>query len=266
MKRYKITTELTRAIRNSGKSLDKISQLASFNVKNIVFYNGTIREDHLQKLRDLLKFNLQLEEVSLDYGKNLGEYAVTKPIKSIKESEELAEFIGMMLGDGCLFDNQIDISFDARAKRYIAYVKNLVRKLTGLDLKEKATAETNQFHLYCCNKFFAEKLIELGLKRGSKIRSQVGIPDWIKNNKKYSKRCLKDLVDTDGCIIFCKRDKQKSINFSNHNLTLLGDFKEVAKSLGYRFAKANKWNTRLYRKTEVARFINHIKPFKSMGL
>jgi len=190
----------------------------------------------------------------------------TSVIKEVFIGEDMAELIGIMLGDGNMYENQIKIFLDNREKAYAEHVKNLVKDLTGIELKGTIVKETNCLKLYCCNKFLAEKLIEFGLKRGSKIKSQEGIPKWIKENKEYSKRCIKGLVDTDGCIIFCKRDKQRSINFSNHNLILLEDFKEVAKNLGYNFAKANRWNTRLYRKAEVVRFINDIKPFKAMGM
>ena len=108
-------------------------------------------------------------------------------------------------------------------------------------------------------------MIDFGLKRGDKIVNQLGVPAWVKENEKYSKRCLRGLVDTDGSIIFSKRDKQISINFTNHNYQLMQDFKEIALKLNYHFAKANWRNTRLYRKEEVARFINDIKPFKTRG-
>ena len=93
----------------------------------------------------------------------------------------------------------------------------------------------------------------------------MGVPGWIKNNKNYSKECIKGLIDTDGCIYKCKREKQIYIKFTNYNSKLLQDFKDVTKDLGYHFAKANKTNACLYRKQEVVRFINEIKPLKSIG-
>lgn len=266
MKRYKITPELKEAIKNSEYSMRKISQVLGFEVKNIFYRNISIREESLQKLKSLLNFNLKLEEITLDYGKNLGKCAETKPIKPLQQSEELAELVGVMLGDGNIFENQIKVFLDSRDSEYVKYLKNLLASIIGFEPKEVLAKGENCIKLYYYNKFLAEKLMELGLRRGDKIRNQVPIPQWIKDNPEYAKRCLKGLVDTDGCIIFCKRDKQRSINFTNRNLKLLSDFKEVGKKLGYNFAKANKWNTRLYRKAEVARFINDIKPFKANGV
>lgn len=265
MKRHNITPELKEAIRKSGLSMDKFSQKVNFNIKNIIFCNQTIREDVLNRINSFLGSNMVLEEINLEYERNLGKSALTKPIKQIEQGEDLAEFVGIMLGDGNFCGNQIVISFDNRGKGYISHVKSLAQNLTGIGLKGLKEKSVNGFRLYCCNKFLAEKLIEFGLKRGDKIMNQIGIPNWIKENREYSKRCIKGLVDTDGCIIFCKRDKQKHICFTNRNLQLLNDFKEVTKNLGYNFAKANKWNKRLYRKAEVVRFINEIKPFKANG-
>lgn len=111
----------------------------------------------------------------------------------------------------------------------------------------------------------AKVLISFGLKRGDKITNQVRIPEWIKQDSDFSKRCIRGLIDSDGCVYFCKRDRHTYIKFTNHNLFLLSDFRAVAKSLGYNFAKANKWNVCLYRKDEVVRFINDVKPFKPIG-
>ncbi|MEK6848575.1 MAG: LAGLIDADG family homing endonuclease, partial [Nanoarchaeota archaeon] len=265
MKRYEITPEFILKIKNSGYKFDYISDKLGFEIRNILYRNMTLREDYLSKLGLLLKTNFKLKEKTLDYGKNLGENYFTKDIYPIKEGENLSEFIGIMLGDGNMYKNQVKIFFNKKDKEYIDYVKDLAKRLIGLILKELPAKNSNGLMLYCCNKYLADKLIEFGLKRGSKIKNQISIPIWIKDNPIYSKKCIKGLIDTDGCLIFCKRDKQLHINFSNHNPQLLNDFKEIAKSVGYNFTKANKWNTRLYRRAEVARFINDIKPFKSMN-
>ncbi len=172
MKRYKITLELKNAIRNSNYSLDKLNKMLCFQIRNIHYKNQSIRADHLQKLKDLLDINLNLEEINLNYGKNLGEQAITKPIKPLQEEDDLAELLGIMLGDGNIYKNQINIFFDKRDNTYIGYVKSLVKKLTGINLKENAEEGGNQFRLRCCNKYLIEKLLEFGLERGDKIKNQ----------------------------------------------------------------------------------------------
>lgn len=261
--RYLITEELREEIRKQKLSLNKLSMEVGFKVKNILLYNKTIRKDHFEKLKEFLEMEISLEVANMNYEKNLGDYAISKNPSKFKINEDLAELIGILLGDGSLHKNQLSISFDARNKEYIQYVRILFKKIFGLDLKYKVLKNTNSAYLYYYNKKLIDKLIELELKRGHKINNRVGIPTWIKENQEYTKRCIKGLIDTDGCIYTCKREKQTYIKFTNFNFQLLKDFKELTKGLGYSFAKANKNNWCLYRKAEVARFINELRPFKS---
>jgi hypothetical protein len=265
IKRYEITSELRNAVINHPDSMRKIGRLLGFEIKNIIYKNKSINEEHWNKLKSLLCLDLQLKEIEFDFTKNLGTGAFMQPIKSLKKSGDLAEFIGIMLGDGSLpYKNNIRIAFDKRNPDYIDYVGKLCEKLFGIKFKKTYVKDRNTAYLYCYNKYLILELINLGLKRGDKIKNQLGVPDWIKDSEEYSKRCIKGLIDTDGCIFICKREKQKYVNFTNHNNRLFEDFKKMTKKLGYSFAKSNSTNTRLYRKKEVVRFINDIKPLKSI--
>jgi intein/homing endonuclease len=99
---------------------------------------------------------------------------------------------------------------------------------------------------------------------GNKIRNQVTIPKWIKENNEFLKRCIKGLIDTDGCIYTCKRERQKYIKFTNFNISLLTDFQKISNQLGYNFVSANKRNVCLYRKEDVKKFLENIKPMKAI--
>ena len=263
VKRYKINNKLKKAIKNYPSSLDNMSKLLGFEVKNIYFRNTSIKEEHWKKLRELLQTDINLKEMEFDFTKNLGTKAFTQPIKIFKKSPGLAEFFGIMLGDGNIWKNQLTISFDKRNEFYINYVRDLSKKLFGIDLRLKLIKDTNQAHLYCYNKFLIQRLLTLGLMRGHKIKNQVGVSAWIKENKNFSKSCVRGLIDTDGCIYKCKKEKQIYIKFTNFNKQLLKNFKEITDNLGYSFAKANKNNWCLYRKDQVAKFIKDIKPLKA---
>tara|TARA_Y100000310_G_scaffold343942_1_gene454066 strand:+ start:1713 stop:2522 length:810 start_codon:yes stop_codon:yes gene_type:complete len=264
MKRYKLTNEFKELIRKNPKGINELSKQAEFEVKNIYNKNKTISQDHLEKLSPLLKTKITLKETKINYGRNLGLKAFTQPIKEIKKSNDLAEFIGIMLGDGNLYKNRTKIAFDSRNPEYVDYVFKICEKLFGITFKREDHKDKNCIYLQFNNHIFTDELIKLGLKRGNKLKNQLGIPEWIKENKEFSRACIRGLIDTDGCIYKCKREKQTYIKFTNYNKKLLEDFKEVTKNLGYSFAKANKQNACLYRKDEVASFIKDIKPLKSI--
>ena len=170
-----------------------------------------------------------------------------------------------MLGDGNLWRNRVRIAFDKRNLYYMGYVENVFFKIFGIKLKKEILKETNQAYLYCNNLYVTAELIKYGLKKGDKIKNNLGVPQWIKRNKNYMRYCIKGLIDTDGCIYTCKREKQTYIKFTNFNQQLLREFKELTEILGYSFAKANKNNFCLYKKEEVANFIKDIKPLKYNG-
>ena len=237
-----------------------------FEIRNIIYKNLTINSQQLEKLEDLFNKKFNLKPIYLSYGKNLGKKVFTKSIKKVKRNSQLAELIGIMLGDGNIWKNRIKIAFDKRNIIYINHVAKLFKKIFGINLKKEISENTNNACLYRTNLYAVEELIKQGLKRGHQIKNNLGIPNWIKKDITFSKNCIRGLIDTDGCIYDCKRERQRYIKFTNFNEQLLRDFKEITITLGYSFAKANKNNFCLYRKAEVANFINDIKPLKSKGL
>lgn len=264
MERYVINKNLREAIIKSPHSLNKLSRLLNFNIKNVYYVNSSINEEHLKRIRKFFRTDFKLNKAKFNYAKNLGKYAFTKPIKRPRKNKYLAEFIGIMLGDGNIYKNSIKIAFDKRNESYIIHVNNLIKSLFGFVFKKQIYEKTNQAYLYSYNSHLVDYLIMSGLKRGNKLKNKLGIPKWIKDNKDYTQSCIRGLIDTDGCIYKCKREKQTYIKFTNFNYKLLNDFKSLSKSLGYSFAKANKNNFTLYRKDEVARFIKEIQPLKSV--
>lgn len=189
-----------------------------------------------------------------------------KEIKIPKESNELAEFIGIMLGDG-------NVQSFVRSKKiatymvrvagnrkdeygYIAlYVANLIRNLFEVQPKlEKVCA--NRLSLVVHSKNLVDYLTTLGLKPGNKIGNQVTIPEWIFQNQEFLKACVRGLIDTDGSIYLA--GKWPQICFKNHNLRLLQDFRRALIYLGY-YASKITWNkVYISRKSDIQKFYKEI--------
>ncbi len=239
--------------------------MAGFDIRNILNKNISINEVHLKKLEDIFKIKFRLKEIHFHPETNFG-FLPTDVKKRFNCSAQLAEFVGIMLGDGNLDRNRVKISLDKRGTNYIRYVKHLFKALFGVELKQVNVLNTNQTHLHYYNNCLVNDLLKYGLKRGDKIRNKIRIPQWIKFNLNYSRSCIRGLIDTDGCIYFCKRERKIYIKFTNFNPFLLKDFSILTTALGYHFVKANKKNKALYRKDEVVRFIKEIKPLKSEGI
>ncbi len=118
-----------------------------------------------------------------------------------KLSNDLAEFIGIILGDGGITPYQLKITLNSQEeKKYIIFVSNLLHKLF-----HAAPAIYQRKNEHTCNVALAgiglvNMLSQLGVSPGSKVLRQADVPDWIKNNKKYATACLRGLMDTDGCV------------------------------------------------------------------
>lgn len=127
-----------------------------------------------------------------------------KELKLPREmSKELAEFIGIHFGDGCMhisnFTYRIYYSFNVRDKEYVFYVKNLFYSLFNANMKLEERISRNTISLYLHSKtlctFFNTVLkIPFGPKK------ELSIPDYIRSNEEYLRNFLRGLFDTDGCI------------------------------------------------------------------
>jgi hypothetical protein len=202
----------------------------------------------------------------------------------MKIDEDMAEILGMHIGDGC-------ISVNERYKEYYLggdlieereYHDNWVAPLFNrkvsipiynkkVNYKEHPKVGIYGFHI------FDEKIVNffnsLGIKSGSKINVQ--IPKTILKNNSLSLRFLRGLFDTDGTIYF---DKNRSCKnpVNNQPVIKLGSVSKKLISQVYRLLKRNGLHPRfkkaykgkrdknvvysilLYRRNDILYFIKNI--------
>jgi hypothetical protein len=189
------------------------------------------------------------------------------PFKKPLLSEELAEFVGIILGDGGISQRQITVTLNRITdKEYFKFVGMLVKKLF----------DTN-FGIYKSPNYLADDIVisrtgivkyctkELGLKIGNKIKNQVDIPDWIKQNKKFQAGCVRGLVDTDGSIMFHKYKSggkyycYKKLSYCSRSFPLLKSVGNIFKkfNIKYRFTR-NNYEIRIESQKEVAKYFDLI--------
>lgn len=167
---------------------------------------------------------------------------ITKPIKKPSFSPVLAEFVGVLLGDGGISKRQVVVTLHRYDdKVYSDYVRRLIEKLfqvvPGVYRNKKSLADSIVISRTELVRFCTDKL---GLKIGSKVRQQVGVPLWIEERKSYSVACLRGLVDTDGCIIkhrYVSKGKEycyKKLSFTNLSVPLLQFVFNILSDMGMR--------------------------------
>lgn len=173
------------------------------------------------------------------------------PIKKPRRSAELAEFVGIVLGDGGISEMQVTITLHRITDReYSFFVRKLIKKLFGVVPGEYCNLSALADSIVVSRKELVEFCVQgLGLKVGNKIKNQVDIPDWIKNNKKYFIACVRGLVDTDGSIYNHKYiSGGKKYSYKKISFTSLS--KPLARSV-YAFLKENNINPGLYKEKDV---------------
>lgn len=176
-----------------------------------------------------------------------------KSIRRPNFSKELAEFVGIMLGDGGITKYQVVISLHSEDdKKYSIFVTRLIKKLFKVPVGVYYDKNSFSLDLVVSRKKLVCFCVErLGLKIGNKIKQRMDIPDWIKNNEQYSIACVRGLVDTDGCV-FIHRYKvngkiyvYKKLAFTSYSDPLLCSVFAILKKNGLNPRLAQRRDVRL---------------------
>jgi hypothetical protein len=117
-----------------------------------------------------------------------------------QDSIELAEFFGIMIGDGGINNDwQINISLNSISDRnYADYVSMLGIKLFGIKPAIRIRKESQVIIVSFASINLIEALMQKGILKGNKLKQNLNIPDWIMQSSDYKIACVRGLVDTDG--------------------------------------------------------------------
>ncbi len=180
-------------------------------------------------------------------------------------NEDLAEYVGIMLGDGGITSSQCTITLNSYADRdYISFVSDFTYKLFGEKPKMFKKKDCNAITLYYSGSALVKYLCSIGLRIGNKVKQQVDVPDWIKTSRPYRIACLRGLMDTDGGVFIHKytvngkQYKYKKICFSNRSIPLLLFVMKALGELGFNpkiIDKVENKKVWLYNESEVNRYL-----------
>jgi len=195
----------------------KILQIIQENEKEILTkYNAYLKKEEIFIGRKVLgEQRINLENINIDFKKtdinldcsniNYSKYDLLKKINfPNKITEDLAEEIGMHLGDGFLSS----LRYDYRLKGnpldekdyYNKYIKPLFKRLYNLDINLKNYSQSYGFEL-TSKALWEFKSKVLGIKTGEK--NTITLPEVLKvNNPKILCAFIRGLFDTDGCLYF----------------------------------------------------------------
>lgn len=160
-----------------------------------------------------------------------------------KPSEDLAEFMGILTGDGYMnfypekYAYVIEIS--GHSKKDLEYhethIKVLMKHL--FNILPRSIVKKGQQSRYLClmSKGVFNFLLKIGFKKGKK--ESIGIPRWIKTNEKYARSFIRGLADTDCSLCIKKRYKSRPyypvISIVSKSKKLLSEVHTLLKTFGF---------------------------------
>ncbi len=182
-----------------------------------------------------------------------------------KYTDDLAEFVGVLLGDGHIAPTQITVTL-GKKDEFIPYVKKLIKRIFGIEARNTKSKDGDTT-IYFGSVEAVRYFLKMGLV-AHKVKSQVDIPKWIFKKRKFMRRVLRGLFDTDGSVYKLRFGTQ--VSFCNHSRPLIDSVKRILHSLGFSPSKISGYNLYLTRREDLGKFFKeigfgnkkHIKRFK----
>ncbi len=187
------------------------------------------------------------------------------PIRIPKKDNFLASFTGIMLGDGGVAPYHIHITLSNKEVKYKNYIVKLIKHLFRIDPKIHKLKYANAIDIVVQRKQLVDFCQSIGLVLGNKVKQQIDVPIWIKENKEFSKECLRGLIDTDGCFYTNtyfsngKKYKYLKIAFTSASKPLISSVLNTLNEFGYkaRITKDKK-DVRIENSEHVLKYIQEI--------
>ena len=176
----------------------------------------------------------------------------------MKLNNNIAELIGVIIGDGCirykphLSQYYIEIVGDKNnEKEYFEYIKKMF--IEELNLNAFIKVREGGLRLKVYSKTFIEFLVyKLKLPNNKDKCQNIFIPDVIFNNKNLLISCLRGIMDTDGSLFLTNKGHRKNyptIEISTTSQKLARQLKNALKvrfRIGFRSYKPGRFH-RIYR-------------------
>jgi len=185
-----------------------------------------------------------------------------------------AYIIGIGLGDGNLSNPnkravRLRVTCDKKYPKLIQKIRKSISIILPKNRVSIVDRKDGCVDISCYSNQW-EGILGWKAGEGSKAKQKIGIPEWIKQEKRYEIECLRGLIETDGSIYNDR--KYKMVIFTSSVFRLANDVYSSIIKIGFnpRFYKIEKtgknknrtiYHVRLSRETED--FINLVKPEKT---
>ena len=165
----------------------------------------------------------------------------------MKISEELAEIVGMLIGDGYIYraNRKYQIGFVGSPKTDVELFENLQKLiLKEWNKQTKVKVRAGGLRLVFDSKEICNFLIEeLEIPHGQGKCEKVFIPEQILNNWNLAKHTIRGIMDTDGTVFVSKKpgvEKYPTMEITTTSPTLAQQLREILLGQGFRVGNIRK--------------------------
>lgn len=172
---------------------------------------------------------------------------------AFKKDGDLAELIGVVLGDGHigLFPRteSLRIVGNAFNTGFIKRYARLVEKIFDQKPYVKKRNDSNAVDIRIYQKYISGRL---GIPSGSRKDHTYCVPAWLLANREYVVRYLRGLYEAEGCFSVHRPTHTHKFIFANRNQSMLRTVHELWERLGFH-PHVTTYNVQISKKEEVYR-------------
>ena len=173
----------------------------------------------------------------------------------VRKSIFLAEFLGILFGDGHVGKYQTTITLDSETDaKYIEFVVAGIQKNFQFTPGTRKRRNARAIEICISSISFSRQMVKFGMKQGNKIKNGFRIPEWIFRSDTYLKVFIRGLLDTDGSVFLDQKSvRGKSYAYMGLAITsaspeLRNDIVRALKQLGFSPTCTAKQNSIFLRK------------------
>jgi len=178
----------------------------------------------------------------------------------LKQNGDLAELIGVVLGDGHIerFPRTESLTIACNSNN-LGFINRYARLITKLFHKPPYIAKVNQSGSCTRIRIYQKQISRrLGIPTGNRSEREISIPRWILKNRNFLLRYLRGLYEAEGSFCVHKPTYTYKFLFSNRNESLLRNVYKGLKILGFH-PHISKYKIQISKKEEVYKIKDLIK-------
>lgn len=168
------------------------------------------------------------------------DFKVAKKLEPIRKCATLAEFIGVLFGDGHVGRYQTSITLDSKTDlEYAKYLKTAIKEHFGVVATMSFRKNARALDLTISSVLFSKQMVRFGMVEGNKLQEGLHIPEWVISSRVYTQAFLRGLFDTDGCVyselkkIKGKKYRYVGMAFASASPSFLGEIAVALRGLGF---------------------------------